>query len=163
MLSGQCFQLSKWNENMLLWRLSQRTCVPYWKSQEQWLCFLDAATGQKPVQQDWQDFGRPKDEPPDLGLVLDHSNLSWSLSFLIHLVCQWDVYLGWPTQETLWALSPQRGWVLSQWEASICAKKIKNSLLSSSLRASTETTHFYLELNNFCKEGVHLQGPTGGS
>lgn len=59
------------------------------------------------VQQEWQDFGRPKNGPPDLGLVLDHSNPSWPLSFLIYLV-----YLI-PAQETLWALSPQREWVLS--------------------------------------------------
>lgn len=65
------------------------------------------------AQQEWQDFGRPKDGPPDLDLVLDHSNPGCPLRFLLCLV-----YLI-PAQETLWALSPQRGWVLSQWEASM--------------------------------------------
>jgi len=63
--------------------------------------------------QDWQDFERPKGGPPDLGLVLDHSNPGWPLSLLLYLVCLI------PAQKAVWVPSPQRGWVLSQWEASV--------------------------------------------
>lgn len=48
--------------------LPSRHC--YWANQSFW------------VQQEWNEFGSPKDGPPEMGLLLDHSSPGWPLSFL---------------------------------------------------------------------------------
>lgn len=83
---AQCFQLGKSDENVLLGRRSRGYSIsaPCWESAAMILpsrcCYW--ANQSFWAQREWQDFGSPKDEPPELGLLLDHSNPGWPLSFL---------------------------------------------------------------------------------
>lgn len=82
--------VNKSDDHMLLqrWSRGSFTWVPCWEGQQAMTlpsrhCYW--ANQSFWVQEKWQDFGSPKDGPPELGLLLDHSNPGWPLSFLSSL------------------------------------------------------------------------------